>query len=131
LLNLFGNGHRTELPPEADGSPLREDPWELARLWREVKETFGLRIPAEGRLAWPAVETEIVPAGTHSQAHHAHLVPGLANAWLALQGKLSQSAACAADLARRALREHLRGDVAESVWEQIPAISPSGLSSGK
>ena len=41
------------------------------------------------------------------------------NTWMALPGKLSQSAACASDLAGRILREH-SSDVARSYWEMQP-----------
>lgn len=58
-------------------------------------------------------------AGVRSLAYHARLVPGLVNAWIALPGKLSASAACAADLAGRILREHGH-DLARSYWEAGP-----------
>jgi hypothetical protein len=128
-LNLFGNSARCELPPESDQLPLCDDPAAVELLCREVEETFGLHMPPGDRLAWPAVKTELVPAGTHSQAHHARLVPGLVNTWMALPGKLSQSAACAADLAGRILREHGH-DVARSYWERPPKPDVEGVLPG-
>lgn len=119
LVNVFGDSQRAELPPETDGEPLVPDPRAIAHLVHAVQETFGLRLPTGDMRFWPAVKTEIVPAGTRSQAHHAQRVPGLENTWLAIPGKLSQAAACGEDLARALVRERIGQceAITTPVWE--------------
>lgn len=122
VLDVFGNSGRFELPPEEDGRPLRADAGAVERVVREVRESLGVGIPVEGRLAWQAVKTEMVGAGDRSQAHHAQLVPGLSNGWVAVPGKLSQAAECARDLALKIVRRRLDGPFAASIWEAVPKV---------
>jgi anti-anti-sigma factor len=125
IVNIFGNSGRDELPPESDGEPLRSDPRAIDRIIHDVEEAFGLRIPADP-LTWPAVKTEIVLDGVRSQAHHARRVAGITNLWVAIPSKMSQSAACAKDLAIRILRESLPGDIARPIWEAaLPECRPA------
>jgi len=127
LVNIFGNSAREELPQACDGAPLRTDPRAIARLCREVEEVFGLRILADQLICWPAVKTEIVLEGFRSQAHHARRVPGTANLWMAIPGKLSQAAAAAQDLATKIVRESLPGDFARPIWETAPHQTRASL----
>lgn len=120
LLNVFGDSGRDELPPESDNEPLHTDAAAVDRICREVEADLGLKIPTDRRLAWPAVKTEIVAEGIRSQAHHARLVPGVSNLWMAIPGKLSQAAACARDLAAKIVRESLQDEIARPIWEPLP-----------
>jgi glycine/D-amino acid oxidase-like deaminating enzyme len=126
LVNIFGNSARTELPPESDREPVQSDATAIAKLCAEVEANFGLRIPSN-RLAWPAVKTEIVLEGVRSQAHHARLITGISNLWMAIPGKLSQTAACAMDLAAKILREGLGTNIARPIWESQPVEESTPL----
>ncbi len=122
LLNVFGNTARTELPPEMDGKPLQIDGSAVKTLCHDVEEWFGLDIPTNHRRVWSAVKMEVVTEEIGSQAYHVSLVPGLANAWLAIPGKLSQAAACSQDLAIRlcqALYQESGLPVAQPIWNRL------------
>lgn len=120
LLNLFGNTGRTELFPEEDGVRLQTDEQAVAQLIRDVRNEFGLEIPT-GYTAWPAVKTEIVPEGNHSQSHHAFRVAELSNCYVAIPGKLSASAACGEDMAIKIVRDVAGEEITTPIWEAARA----------
>lgn len=118
IVNVFGDGERVELEACHDHQPLRIDATAVERLRATIRSELGLKIPVSSH-HWAAVKTELIPVdvGYRSQAHHACLVPGISNAWLAIPGKLSQSAALSYDLAKLLLRRHLDDDVAHPIFE--------------
>lgn len=117
LLNLFGNTRRTELFPDTDGIRLQTDEQAVAHLLADVEREFGLRIPPDRCIAWPAVKTEIVPEGNRSQSHHAFRVQELPNVYVAIPGKLSASAACGEDMAIKVMRDLAGEQIAQPIWE--------------
>lgn len=120
LLNIFGNTNRCELGEEYDGKPLPLDHTTVDKIQYDVREGLGLTIPLDGLQSWPAIKTEIVLEGTHSQSHHTGQVTGLKNAWYVIPGKLSQAATCSYELANimcRSLCYSLDIPVARPIWD--------------
>lgn len=124
-LNVFGSSDRSVCPPESDNKPLRSDPEAVKRICREAEEWFGLKIPNDC-LSWPARKAEIVPSGdARSQAHHCLRV--LHNCYLALPGKISQTAATGQNLAKLIFRNQITDEMARPVWETLKRDQKMGV----
>lgn len=118
LINIVANLHRAEISSNCDNQHLIVDEVAVEGICRDTYAILGMKIPRDARYAWAAVKMEFVQDGAWSQSHHACVVPGLQRVWLALPGKLSQSAGLSWDLARQILRSFLDDTVACSIWEQ-------------
>lgn len=119
LVNVIGNANRRELTAEEGRRP--QPAPEVTRQTRlETEELYGIRLPDTPR-TWVGVKAEIT-AGKGSQAHHARRVPPIANLWLCIPGKLSQTAACATSLSRQLLRHLIEDPVAWPIWEMLADV---------